>query len=287
MAGQETPSTIEVLPGLRKTILKAGTPVEIEEGSQVSVHYTGTLSDGTVFDSTFDRIEPFVFKLGCGMAIEAIDRVVRSMNLREVCKIEAAPSFGFGRPGFPPRVPPNSSLTFEIELLEVSPFQASDFSLEQLLDLALKDKEKGNNFVGKKKFEYAEACYQMAINRFQNLHNLSDEDKNNISKFKVPVYLNLALCDLKLSQPSRAIAHCNEALSQEPDNIKAHHRIAEAYEICGELNAAKFHWTQKARISPSKETYAEVERIKKKISEQKKEKDDKAGSMWVGIFNKS
>eukprot|EP01125_Pyxidicula_operculata_P016142 TRINITY_DN5526_c0_g1_i3.p1 TRINITY_DN5526_c0_g1~~TRINITY_DN5526_c0_g1_i3.p1 ORF type:complete len:339 (-),score=79.32 TRINITY_DN5526_c0_g1_i3:83-1099(-) len=90
-------------------------------GAEVTVHYTGTLIDGTKFDSSrdFDR-EPFKFKLGAGQVIKGWDKVVATMMRGEKCRVTLTPDYGYGIRGAPPKIPPNSHLVFEIELLSFS-----------------------------------------------------------------------------------------------------------------------------------------------------------------------
>ncbi|KAL8615622.1 hypothetical protein ACOMHN_026612 [Nucella lapillus] len=86
-------------------------------GDRVTVHYVGTLEDGTVFDSSRDREEPFNFTIGKGEVIKAWDTGVASMRKNELARITCAPAYAYGERGMPPKIPPNATLTFEVELL--------------------------------------------------------------------------------------------------------------------------------------------------------------------------
>uniref|UniRef100_A0A4W4F1I4 peptidylprolyl isomerase n=1 Tax=Electrophorus electricus TaxID=8005 RepID=A0A4W4F1I4_ELEEL len=86
-------------------------------GDKVYVHYTGKLLNGKKFDSSYDRKEPFVFNVGKGQVIKAWDIGVCSMQKGEVCLLLCKPEYGYGSAGSPPKVPPNSTLLFEVELL--------------------------------------------------------------------------------------------------------------------------------------------------------------------------
>eukprot|EP01121_Diplochlamys_sp_Union-15-3_P013706 TRINITY_DN4290_c0_g2_i2.p1 TRINITY_DN4290_c0_g2~~TRINITY_DN4290_c0_g2_i2.p1 ORF type:complete len:417 (-),score=91.15 TRINITY_DN4290_c0_g2_i2:82-1332(-) len=104
--------------GLFKEITKEGTGYEKpEKGSEVSVHYVGKLEDGSVFDSSRDRGRPFEFKLGEGKVIKGWDEGVKTMKKGEIATFTIAPNYGYGATGYPPKIPPNATLTFEIELL--------------------------------------------------------------------------------------------------------------------------------------------------------------------------
>ncbi|KAL7832884.1 hypothetical protein SRHO_G00299020 [Serrasalmus rhombeus] len=86
-------------------------------GDKVHVHYTGRLLNGKKFDSSFDRKEPFVLNVGKGQVIKALDIGVCSMQKGEVCLLLCKPEYAYGNAGSPPKVPPNSTLLFEVELL--------------------------------------------------------------------------------------------------------------------------------------------------------------------------
>ncbi|KAL2090962.1 hypothetical protein ACEWY4_013225 [Coilia grayii] len=87
-------------------------------GDRVFVHYTGKLLSGKKFDSSIDRKELFSFNLGKGQVIKAWDIGVMSMKKGEICTLLCKPEYAYGSTGNPPKIPPNSSLIFEVELLD-------------------------------------------------------------------------------------------------------------------------------------------------------------------------
>lgn len=99
--------------------LKVGTGTEAKAGKTVSVHYVGTLTSGKKFDSSRDRGSPFEFKLGAGQVIKGWDEGVAGMKIGGLRKLTVPPELGYGKGGFPPVIPPDSTLVFEVELLGV------------------------------------------------------------------------------------------------------------------------------------------------------------------------
>ncbi len=99
--------------------LVVGDGDEAVAGKKVSVHYTGTLTNGSKFDSSLDRGKPFEFPLGAGRVIKGWDQGVAGMKVGGKRKLTIPPELGYGSRGFPPVIPPDSTLIFEVELLGV------------------------------------------------------------------------------------------------------------------------------------------------------------------------
>ena len=99
--------------------LVVGNGDEAVTGKKVSVHYTGTLTNGAKFDSSLDRGRPFDFPLGGGRVIKGWDQGVAGMKVGGKRRLTIPPELAYGERGFPPVIPPNSTLVFEIELLGV------------------------------------------------------------------------------------------------------------------------------------------------------------------------
>lgn len=99
--------------------IKAGNGSKPRKGNQVTVHYTGWLTDGTKFDSSVDRDEPFVFGLGLQQVIAGWDQGVATMQIGDKVKLTIPPHLGYGPGGYPGAIPPNATLIFEVELLAI------------------------------------------------------------------------------------------------------------------------------------------------------------------------
>jgi FKBP-type peptidyl-prolyl cis-trans isomerase FkpA len=97
--------------------LKVGTGAEAAAGQHVSVHYTGWLTDGTKFDSSKDRGDPFEFPLGAGHVIRGWDEGVQGMKVGGSRKLTIPADLGYGARGAGGVIPPNATLVFEVELL--------------------------------------------------------------------------------------------------------------------------------------------------------------------------
>ena len=116
--GHKTGAEVTTATGLKYVDEVIGTGEKPRLGKTVVVHYTGTLTDGTKFDSSVDRGKPYEFRIGTGVVIAGWDEGILSMQVGGKRKLIVPPELGYGAQG-KGKIPPNSTLIFEIELLGV------------------------------------------------------------------------------------------------------------------------------------------------------------------------
>lgn len=114
-----SPDVVTTDSGLQYVEIEAGTGATPQAGQTVTVHYTGTLEDGTKFDSSRDRNRPFSFRLGQGQVIQGWDEGLSTMKVGGRRQLIIPPDLGYGARGVGP-IPPNSTLIFDVELLSIS-----------------------------------------------------------------------------------------------------------------------------------------------------------------------
>jgi FKBP-type peptidyl-prolyl cis-trans isomerase len=105
--------------GLKIEILKQGTGDVIKKGDQVLVNYIGTLTDGTKFDSSYDRKVPLQVVVGVGQVIQGWDQGLLGMKVGEKRKLTIPPELAYGAGGVAGAIPPNAILIFEVELMQI------------------------------------------------------------------------------------------------------------------------------------------------------------------------
>ncbi len=112
-------SEVTMSNGLKYTDDQVGTGAEATAGKTAIVHYTGWLENGTKFDSSPDRGQPLSFPLGAGRVIRGWDEGVAGMKVGGKRTLTIPPALGYGANGAPPVIPPNATLKFEVELVDV------------------------------------------------------------------------------------------------------------------------------------------------------------------------
>jgi len=110
---------LAILPRVKIEDIVVGSGAAPKAGDTLVMHYTGTLEDGTKFDSSVDRGEPFEFQIGGGQVIPGWDQGIITMKAGGKRRLTIPPELGYGEPGRGDVIPPNATLIFEVELLEI------------------------------------------------------------------------------------------------------------------------------------------------------------------------
>ena len=105
--------------GLIIETLKEGAGEKAKDNDKITVHYTGWLEDGTKFDSSKDRGLAFIFTLGIGQVIQGWDKGMLGAKIGEVRKLTISPDLAYGQSGAGSMIPPNSTLVFEVEIVNI------------------------------------------------------------------------------------------------------------------------------------------------------------------------
>ena len=119
-SNQPNPNNQEPKQELNIETLQEGSGDAAKAGDKVTVNYVGTLEDGTTFDSSIDRGQPFPFTLCQGSVIQGWELGVLGMKIGEKRKLTIPPDLAYGPDGRPPVIPPNATLIFEIDLLKIN-----------------------------------------------------------------------------------------------------------------------------------------------------------------------
>jgi len=120
---QNNMQNVQQIEGVKIIILEEGNGDIAKSGGTVAMNYTGKLADGTVFDSNvdpkFNHVQPFVFTIGAGQVIRGWDVGIAGMKVGEKRILEINPDYAYGEAGAGGVIPPNATISFEVELLQI------------------------------------------------------------------------------------------------------------------------------------------------------------------------
>uniref|UniRef100_A0A8C8IDM7 peptidylprolyl isomerase n=1 Tax=Oncorhynchus tshawytscha TaxID=74940 RepID=A0A8C8IDM7_ONCTS len=381
-------------------VKQEGTGTELPmTGDKVFVHYVGTLMDGTLFDSSRERGEKFSFELGKGQVIKAWDLGVATMKVGEISQLICKPEYAYGTAGSPPKIPPNATLVFQVELFEfrgeditegedggiirriitkgegytkpnegaavevclegscegkvfdkrelkfelgdgeslglpsgvekalmameqgeeslfiikpkygygntgnskynipgeatlqyklkLTTFEKAKESWEmnsaEKLEQSIIVKEKGTQYFKEGKYRQASVQYKRIVSWLENESSLPEGEEQKAQALRLAAHLNLAMCFLKLQEPSSTFDNCDKALELDNTNEKALFRRGEALFAMKEFDRARADFQRVIQLYPSnKAAKSQVALCQKQIKEQH-EKDKR---LYANMFQK-
>ena len=181
--------------GVTKLILKEGTGECAAAKSNVKVHYVGRLDDGTQFDSSRERGEPFEFQLGMGNVIKGWDIGIATMRVGELASLRCTAPYAYGERATG-KIPANATLTFEVEMLEweAAAKSRSDMTTDELMAGSTKDKEAGNELFKAGDFVGAKRKYADGLTWHKHVYR----ELEKANPIHVTLLVNTAACELKL-----------------------------------------------------------------------------------------
>jgi len=263
---------------ITKVVIREGQGACPPKNSNVTVHYVGTLLDGSKFDSSRDR-NPFNFKLGTQQVIKGWDVGVATMKTGEIARFTIKPEYAYGDRA-QASIPANSTLVFEVELLD---FEVVPETPEEKLAFTLEQKNKGNALVKAGKYSEALAQYQKGMDQGDFIHSLGEADMALHRELIPQIRLNMALCHLKLGQCAAATETCTQVLAADPRNVKALYRRGSAHRTAGNFEEAKADLLAAIRLAPADAAIREeYERLRKAIADY----DAKQRSTFGGLFER-
>jgi peptidylprolyl isomerase len=270
--------------GVKKYIIKEGEGDYPPSGYEVEVHYEGRLhSNGNIFDSSKNR-GTFKFLLGEGSVIKGWEIGVASMKKGEVAEFFLAPTYGYGDRGAGDKIPGNSALIFEIELINFyeKPKSKYEMDLPEKLALAKKAKDEGVAFFQQKNFSDA-------VLKFEDGYSYIDktsprEITQDVKDLMMSLLLNMSNCYNNLKQYESTKKKINEALKIK-ENAKCYYYRGIALCKLDEFDEAENDYKKLVGMVSADDSG--VKFLKNSIDEARLAKEKKSKSMYKSFFKTS
>lgn len=281
--------------GVMKRQLESGTGILIPNGSRVRIHYNAYFElNDEPFDSTYLRNKSFEFKLGAHEVVAGLDVAVATMKKREKSQFIFEPDFYCGTNGCEPRVPKNTAVLFEIEVIsfieanaydsyELSSYeQRKKLTLDQILQICNCLRELGNDSFQRKNYREASKKYRKSIYLLDNVSVQNDEEEKRWKSTMLKLYLNMSQICLNQTKPKKSIYYCKLALDMDPQNVKALFRYGSSLRLLQDFDRSRKFLLKAYNLSPSdKSISAELERLDDMIARYKNTEKE----MYQKMFN--
>lgn len=281
--------------GLLKKVLVEGEGEETPpHGSEIFVHYTGTLEDGSKFDSSRDRGKEFVTDIGVGRVIKGWDIGMMTMKKGEKAILRARHDYAYGEQGSPPVIPAGATLDFEVELFRWKEKVPEPYEMtpEQRLEFASNQKDLGNTAFKAQDWASAIEAYDEGARYITHGQGGtgSDEDMeddetpkltDDAKKVAIALLTNSAMAKIKIQNFDEAKYDCGKALEFDAKNVKAFFRRAKAKVGLGEWDAAILDVESVLEIEPDNK---EAETLKKQVEQKKRQEKQKEKAMFGKMF---
>lgn len=271
--------------GIMKKVLKEGdaSKGKPQAGDQVFAHYTGTLVDGSKFDSSRDRGRLFDFTIGQGQVIKGWDVGFASMCPGEHAILTLSSKYAYGDNGSPPKIPGGATLIFDVELVKFGPKPKEKFemSAEERLAGGLACKNKGTALYKEKQFEDAIAEWSEAMDFVEYIDEPTEEQEKQALDIKLSLHLNTAQAHLLLKDYKETIVECSKALDMSKDNVKALFRRGTAHRFMANFELAKADLVRANKLDPSnKAVREEYANLKRAVAAAKAESKNAFGNIF-------
>eukprot|EP00128_Syssomonas_multiformis_P011652 Colp12_sorted_trinity150504_noHs@33557 len=212
--------------GVQKITKKAGDGAKPKQNDIVIVHYVGKLADGTVFDSSRERKKRAEFRLGGGNMIKGWELALPTMRVGDLAELTIKPEYAYGEAGLLPNIPPNSTLTFDIELLDI---EQPRITTRDKINYAIRKKNEGNANFEKKEYVAAVVDYLKAFvdlqRRPEDASQATESEQKEINQLNATLLSNTALCQMRLGNHQDMVETCRQGLHLDENNVKLLYRL--------------------------------------------------------------
>ncbi|XP_075928725.1 inactive peptidyl-prolyl cis-trans isomerase FKBP6 isoform X2 [Petromyzon marinus] len=249
--------------GVLKIVLQKGSGDIVPELSAVRVNYNAYLEySDEPYDSSHLRKEESRLWLSKGAVMPGLEVGLLTMCKGELARFLVRSDYAYGALGCPPRIPPNSTLLLEVELLgfidcinvddyyTMTPEERKRLKLEKVLRVAVNERTAGNAHFQAGRYDRAMHKYLKTLRILENAHLSSNEEQSQMEASLLKVLLNLALCYLRRNRPSSTVHYALRALRVQPNNVKACFRLGQAHLMLGDYVRSRYYLLRAQSMAP-------------------------------------
>ncbi|XP_030763019.1 inactive peptidyl-prolyl cis-trans isomerase shutdown [Sitophilus oryzae] len=286
---------------IKKRVLREGYGDKPEDKSIVKVHYNAyTEHNAEPFDCTYGRKKPHIFTLGQGEVIPGLDIAVASMKINEKSQFLVKPAYAYGEFGCMDRIPPNSSVLFEIELIEIIESSAAEHyenlpqekrtEFSEVYKYCMSQCAKAKDLFGRSIIS-AIKQYNMAVSALENAVLSEYEDQVKQQELLYKLYSNLLVCYTKVEEPKKACINFNKInqMVQGSDmkiSAKAYYNNAKCLRMLGDYSLAKRRLQCAYKLNPKNPEILQEFKIIDEKQRIYKEKEQIMASAFINSKNK-
>ncbi|XP_069135789.1 inactive peptidyl-prolyl cis-trans isomerase FKBP6-like [Argopecten irradians] len=250
--------------GVVKKILTHGTGNVIPAGSIVTIHYNGFLEYADEpFDSSRLRNAPVKKQIGKGQLVEGLEIGVSTMKKGELSRFIINHEYAFGKLGCAPRIPPEATVMYEVELIYfvehagldeynfLTEEEKRNLKFEQLRKVYNEEKQHGKQLYDEEKYPNAYRHYRKAATILEEYRLKDDEEEKEQQEMLFKMYHHMAVCSDRMKKPGRCISYCKRMMEIEPENVKALYFYGKALHQQQEFDRARGYLIRAQRKEPS------------------------------------
>nr|CAI5846159.1 unnamed protein product [Callosobruchus analis] len=273
---------------MKKIIIEGKPDSRPERSEKCIINYTCYLEDETVIESC-GNLEVY---LGEYDIIQGLDVSLGLMNIGEKCRLKIQPRLAYGSIGLPPKIPSNTTLIYDIELVAVeSEPNADTLSIGERKILGNKKKERGNWWYQRGENNVAVQCYRRALDYLNEVETTEKGDGGGASDAELQVLLenrvsvcnNMAAAQIKMEAYDQALTSLQTVLTCQPDNVKAHFRKAKVYIGKNDLPVAMRCLMKAKELAPNDaDIQKEINNVSRMLERQKQSERELARRMFNG-----
>ena len=280
-----------------KRVIREGTGDVITVDSAVLYNLNAYLEgQDEPFDSTWLRGRPNLHKLSYDTVLPGLCKGLLTMRRGERSEIMVRPELAYLEMGCPPRVPPNSTILYIVEVIKVfeegslAHFETLDFEerdrypFQEILKLCDTERVSGNSYFKAERYREAAFRYRRAIRVLEQMTYKTNEDENQSKDVLVKLYCNIANTYNKFGKPFNAMSNCNKALAIDPNSHKALYQYGLAKMVNADFEESKKYLTRALALKPkSQEIVSALQRLDQRWNGERKLEENlyrKMGSLF-------